>query len=68
MISEGNENLRICLQGNNTLERGATMEEVTEAIKTMKSGKAPGLASFSDGFIRLIRNALAPFCTKSLAD
>ncbi|XP_019362022.1 PREDICTED: keratin, type I cytoskeletal 14-like isoform X3 [Gavialis gangeticus] len=37
---EGNENLRICLQGNNTLERGATMEEVTEAIKTMKSGQS----------------------------
>lgn len=33
------ENLKLCLEGNKTLERGATMEEVSEAIKTIRSGK-----------------------------
>nr|XP_009686049.1 PREDICTED: keratin, type I cytoskeletal 13-like [Struthio camelus australis] len=37
--SEGKKwNKRLCLQGNKILERGATMEEVSEAIKTMKLG------------------------------
>ncbi|XP_028943129.1 keratin, type I cytoskeletal 10-like, partial [Antrostomus carolinensis] len=34
----GAENMRLCLEGNKTLERGATMEEVSEAIKTMRLG------------------------------
>lgn len=37
----GGENMKLCLEGNKTLERGATMEEVSKAIKTMRMGKAP---------------------------
>ncbi|XP_074413636.1 keratin, type I cytoskeletal 19 [Zonotrichia albicollis] len=32
------ENMKLCLEGNKTLERGATMEEVSEAIKQMRRG------------------------------
>ncbi|XP_030112122.4 keratin, type I cytoskeletal 19 isoform X1 [Taeniopygia guttata] len=32
------ENMKLCLEGNKTLERGATMEEVSEAIKHMRLG------------------------------
>ncbi|XP_005059805.1 PREDICTED: keratin, type I cytoskeletal 10-like isoform X1 [Ficedula albicollis] len=32
------ENMKLCLEGNKTLERGATMEEVSEAIKQMRWG------------------------------
>ncbi|XP_048782437.1 keratin, type I cytoskeletal 19-like [Lagopus muta] len=44
----GAENLKLCLEGNKTLERGATMEEVSEAIKTLRSRKASGPDSISD--------------------
>lgn len=42
------ENLKLCLEGNKTLERGATMEEVSEAIKTLRSRKASGPDSISN--------------------
>ncbi|XP_021233919.1 keratin, type I cytoskeletal 9-like [Numida meleagris] len=42
------ENLKLCLEGNKTLERGATMEEVSEAIKTLRSRKASGSDSISN--------------------
>ncbi|XP_065605257.1 keratin, type I cytoskeletal 19-like [Cyrtonyx montezumae] len=42
------ENMKLCLEGNKTLERGATMEEVSEAIKTLRSGKASGPGSISN--------------------
>lgn len=42
------ENMKLCLEGNKTLERGATMEEVSKAIKTMRLGKVSGPDSISD--------------------
>lgn len=38
VVPGGAENMKLCLEGNKTLERGATMEEVSEAIKTMRLG------------------------------
>lgn len=40
VVPGGGENMKLCLEGNKTLERGATMEEVSKAIKTMRMGKA----------------------------
>lgn len=45
VVPEDAENMKLCLEGNKTLDRGATMEEVSEAIKTMRRGKAPGPSS-----------------------
>ncbi|KAK4808717.1 hypothetical protein QYF61_023185 [Mycteria americana] len=51
----GAEHLKLCLEGNKTLERGATMEEVSEAIKTMRSGKAPGPDSISNKCLKMLK-------------
>lgn len=48
VVPGGAESTKLCLEGNKTLERGATMHEVSEAIKTMRQGKAPAPASTSD--------------------
>lgn len=49
------ENMKLCLEGNKTLERGATMEEVSEAIKHMRMGKAPGPGSTSDKTLKMVK-------------
>lgn len=55
VVPGGSENMKLCLEGNKTLERGATMEEVSEAIKTMRLGKAPGPDSISDKCLKMLK-------------
>lgn len=49
------ENMKLCLEGNKTLERGATMEEVSEAIKKIRQGKGPGPGCTSDKSLNVLK-------------
>lgn len=55
VVPGGAENLKLCLEGNKTLERGATMEEVSEAIKTIRSGKDSGPDSISNKCLKTLK-------------